>query len=1417
MKRLSIAAIIVMLMVSAHAFGQGTGTLSGTVSDPSGALVPGVEVKAVNDATNVESVATTNASGVYNFAAIQPGTYTVRASLANFRTQTFNGVTLSANIANRLNFVLTIAAQATAVDVAVTADQLLTESSPSVGKALTSQEIVNLPNVTNNVLELINVMAGVQRDRGSFALGVQGSFAGVNANNINVMRDGISVNDQRWSFAGLNSATYLNQDMVGEMRMILAPVDAETGRGNGQVQITTRSGGNQLHGSAVYNIRNSALDARTWSDNRTPGGPPVTPWINQNQYTLSVGGPIKKNKTFFYAVWDQNISKSRSTVVGQVLSPCMQKGIFRYYDNWNNGPALAPTTTGLNATRASVDILGNPLAPTVNPDGSLANGILRHVSVFGQVSGTPTNDCSGMSVTAAPTPTGTWDPNRTGFDKSGVYDLLASRAPKANVWDQAGSALAFDGLNVVGDRWTRTVDGRDNLYGVGEPNPRKQINAKIDHIFTQAHKLSTSYTFETTKAADTYAGWPGSFEGRVNRQPQVISVNFTSTLKANMVNEARFGMSREGTNVLHSTSANPQVLDLLPKSNGLPVLEQWCTPQSGGFFAPPATISWCGENGGLLGARGNGPAASDTIDTSPRWTVADTLSWTSGRHSVKFGATFIRATSKSEVKGSSINNNAYPVATLGAAPLAPNTMFDVGTPNGFRALNPQLGLSQFASGPLVTNNSARMADLLLFLNGSLGSVTQGRFINSPSQIGKSWNDSLNGDLIQVRDLQQHEFNLFVKDDWKVTKNLTLNIGLRWDYYGVPYDKNGMTMTIVGGGDALFGRSGTGYANWMQIGERGKDVQFLFVGPNSPNPDMSVYNRDLNNFGPAVGFSYNIPWLGKNKTVFRGGYQLSYLGGGQGDVVSGIIENPPGSAAVGTFTGPNGGQYFNMNDVKGGLGVPVQPSALPVLPVPVTDRVTSLTVYAPNFTTPYIQNLTASVTHTFNRLFSMDVRYIGTLSRKQQNSFNLNVPNIFQNGLFQAFEAARAGGESALLDKMFGGGIDLRTSVFQAPEIVGQGGLTGAGFLRTDSRFNSDLANGNYLNMAYNAPFGAPPAGLAVLNYSSQFNPGLPAVGPNVTGAVLRQNNFPENFILTSPQFGAANLQSNMGYSNYHSMQAQVNIRPIYGITTSISYTWAKDLGNTGVAGFGAPSAYAVPWDRARDYALNASDRAHTLRSYGTFDLPVGPNRKFFANASGVVGHVAEGWQMSWIHNISSGAPLQVTGQRPGWYANSNAILVDPTLFNANSGTVSWKSGDQNGSFFTGYTQNSDPQCKDPNVVAASLQPLCSLNALYTSSGNKLVFRTPRPGEFSNFRDQVFGPGLWDLDMALSKRTRIKEQMSLEIRMDATNVFNHPYVADPNLSIQGGGSPFGAITSKNGSNVQFSQYGRVFQLRARLSF
>jgi hypothetical protein len=955
----------------------------------------------------------------------------------------------------------------------------------------------------------------------------------------------------------------------------------------------------------------------------------------------------------------------------------------------------------------------------------------------------------------------------------------------------------LDGLNVIGHRWTRTVDGRDNLYGVGEPNPRKQINIKIDHIFSQRHRVATSYSYETVNADDTYEGWPDSFEGRVTRKPQVLSVNLASTLGASIVNEGRFGISRMGTNVHHATSVagkGTKLLELLPKSNGLAILPQWCTPANAGIVA----MSWCGENGGLIGARGNGPSAADTIDTSPRWTVADTLSWTAGKHSYKFGGSFVKAMSKQEVTGSSIVGNAYPVVTLGAAALAPNNAFDRGNATGFRALNPTLDAG------LVTANSDRMRDLLLFLSGSLGSIQQGRFINSPSQVGKAWNDPLKGELVQVRDLQQYEFNTFVKDDWKVSNRLTLNLGLRWDYYGVPWDKNGMALTIAGGGANLFGRSGPGFQNWLKPGERGKDVEFLFVGPNSPNPDLAVYRRDLNNFGPAVGFSYNLPWLGKDRTVFRGGYQLSYLIT-QADIIGPIIQNAPGSAVAGLFSGPNGGQYFNMKDALSGVGIPTEPSALPVLPVPVTNRNVALTVFDPNYTTPYIQNMTASLTHTLSPKFTLDVRYIGTLSRKLGNTFNLNQPNIFQNGLFEAFEAARNGGESELLDRIFKG-IDMRTAATGTPRIVGQNGLTGAEFLRTDTRFNTNLANGNYLTA------GGVVGTLNTLNYVSSINPTLPAItDTNSRGNVLRVNGFPENFISTSPQFSTASLRTNMGYRNYHSMQSEFTVRPTHGVQASVSYIWAKDLGNTG--------AYTVPWDRSNDYRVDTNMRKHTLRSYGTYNLPIGPGQLLLANSTGFVARLVEGFQVSWIYNLVSGTPLNLSSMRSGWYNNSEPILVNPSLFDPKSGKVSWGEKAQFGSYFGdygNYVTARDPQCSN---IAASLQSLCTLNAVFDKSGSNLIFRNPRPGEFSNFRDQIFGPGDWDLDMAISKRVRLTERVSMEVRIDGTNILNHPQPANPNLNIQGGTpvTPFGTIERKGGVAVQFSNYGRVFEARTRISW
>ena len=135
----------------------------------------------------------------------------------------------------------------------------------------------------------------------------------------------------------------------------------------------------------------------------------------------------------------------------------------------------------------------------------------------------------------------------------------------------------------------------------------------------------------------------------------------------------------------------------------------------------------------------------------------------------------------------------------------------------------------------------------------------------------------------------------MKDDWKIAPSLTLNIGLRHEYFGVPWEVNGLTGAVVGGGFAGFGWTGRSFDDYWRFGPQKGDLTTVeFIGPKSPHPDTQLYKDDWNNFGPAVGFSWFVPWFGANKTSVRGGYSLTYQGGGRGldldvdpDAVAGI--------------------------------------------------------------------------------------------------------------------------------------------------------------------------------------------------------------------------------------------------------------------------------------------------------------------------------------------------------------------------------------------------------------------------------------------------------------------------------------------------------------------------------------------------
>jgi len=292
-------------------------TLGGTVADASGALIPGVTMTATNIDTGIVTTVVSNETGAYQFAALQPGRYRVTAELTGFRTQVYDNVTLGLSQQVRLNFSLQVGGQAQTVEVTLDGDNLIATTSASVGTVLTDQRVRDLPISGRNVLDLLSTTPGTGYGA------VAGGFAGGRVTTVNVTRDGINIQDGRYAEAGAYSTTFVSPDLVEEVRVILAPADAETGRGSGQVQLLTRSGTNQYRGSLFWTNHNSKLDANNYFNNlnNVPRD-----YENRNQFGGRFSGPVIKNKTFFFFLFDGQRYLLKQNTTGTVLTAAARQG-----------------------------------------------------------------------------------------------------------------------------------------------------------------------------------------------------------------------------------------------------------------------------------------------------------------------------------------------------------------------------------------------------------------------------------------------------------------------------------------------------------------------------------------------------------------------------------------------------------------------------------------------------------------------------------------------------------------------------------------------------------------------------------------------------------------------------------------------------------------------------------------------------------------------------------------------------------------------------------------------------------------------------------------------------------------------------------------------------------------------------------
>lgn len=1254
---MKILAMVLLLAPSAYA--QGTdAALTGNVLDLSGARIPDAAVVAMNTGTGVATRELSNSVGVYLFPVLPPGTYRVTAEKTGFKKYVLDRLVLRTGDHVEQNLTLEVGTATETVQVEADAEAVNYLTSTQ-GGVISNTRIMDLPLSGQNTMNFVSTQPGV----------VGTNFNGARNDMINITLDNANVQDNFITESINTTQLYVPVDRIAEVKVVTSPVDAEYGRGSGQVQLISKSGTNQFHGSAVDNLHNTVLNANTWSNNRSGIARSVTVG---NDVTGTLGGPVIKNKTFFFAFFQANINRSNSGVTSTTLTDQARQGIFRFYPGVVNNNALANNPT--------VDQSGNPLTPVG------AAGPLQSVSLFGR------------------------DPSRLGPDSTGIVAKNLALLPSPNNW------TVGDGLNTAGYVWRRSSP--DDIYS---------WTIRGDHNFNDRERFTISYSHDTEKNPNGFDAQPlpTSPAGEYTQTGTVGSSDLFSTLRPNLLNDAYLGISRAGPQ-FHApwTVAGATQASVLPTVSGVPYI--------------------------MALAIGTSPIGTSTSEDPQgrlqnSYLYGDKIHWLKGRHAIKAGVELRFISTNSFV-----SFDAVPRITLGAAANAPTTNISNG--------NPIPGL--------VSTNVTTANNLLTTLAGSVASENQ--FFFSPGGANPQW---VAGENAQ-HTWRQREWGSFVQDDIKLAPNLTLHAGLRWDYYGVPFEGDGRIGEVTGGSGNLFGISGSTLSDLFHPGTYNINnlTTIQLVGKNSPHPDIQPYHGAYKNFAPAIGMSWAVKadgglgnfLFGQNKTVMRAGYSIAYERFTQVlfDQLWGY--NAPGLLQQNTYSPPG---YINLSSAF----LPLVPSGQPLTTVPINDNNSSTQTILSidsGIKQPYVQNWNVSLGREISRGLVLDVRYVGSKGTKLLRGTNINENNIFENGILTAFQTTMAGGNSPLLDKIFNG-LNI-----PSVGVVNGATITGSQAMRGNSTLYAYLLSNNV-------------GGFANFLQYSTFVTGT-------RGGLIKNGGLPPNFAVANPQFGSDYLIGNFSNSTYNSLQIEVNRRFSSGFQLQGSYVFSKALSDYDGTSQSETSSFITLRNEHLDKRLVSFDRPNVINLNGIWEMPFGPQRKFLGASHGVVAHVVERWTSAVIFSKVSGAPTGFSIGNSGGTINNST--PSPVAFGPLPSGSPYISGN-NVLYFTGLTQVKDPSIAN---MPANLQSQSTLLAIDGPNGSPLLVH-PVAGQagalsLANFR----GLGTYSLNMQISKPVVLNRERNIQMifRADAVNLLNKPIWSTPTLNIDS--TSFGLITGAGGS-------------------